>query len=72
MLIAKPAKNKPAKLRGDEEPGSEVCKGLGLHCGGGGSDILPIGCKTTVDETAQLLFGISENESSPLLLASGT
>ena len=32
MLIAKPMKNKPLKWRGEKEPGSEVSKGLGLHC----------------------------------------
>ena len=30
--------------------------------------IFPIGCKPAVNKTTQLLFGISENESSPLLM----
>ena len=38
----KACENKPMKWRGEEEPGSEGSKGLGLHCGvwGGGGGFL--------------------------------
>ena len=44
----KACKNKATNRRGEEEIGSEVSKGLELHCGGegeGGPHIFSIGCK---------------------------
>lgn len=55
--------------REGEEPGSEGSKSLGSIIGAGkGSYVFLVGCKPTVNWTAQLLFSISKNESSTLLL----
>ena len=57
MLIAKPWKNKPGKWRVEEEPESEVSKGLGLHCVRvGGSYIVPIGLLLTIQHGFYLVF----------------
>lgn len=65
----KPCENKPETRReGREEPGSEpALQGLGVPWGEG-PPTSPLGCNPVVNYTAQLLLGISENESSPLLL----
>ena len=58
LAHCKARENKPEKQREEEEPGNEVSKGLGLHCVYVVLYKFPIGCKPTVNYTAQLSFGI--------------